>query len=91
MGLPPDREGERKGLPFWNRPLEPIDEGCPGAWYRTPFAQSLDIYLPTPGSNGQMESPLISEAPRLVVEAVQLFKRHRALVEGWYMEVLYDG
>ena len=92
MGLPRDPEGERKGTPFWNKPHEPMCDGCPGAWYRSPFAESLRIYLPTPGQNGSMESPLInSSAPRLVVEAVQLFKRYHANVGSWYMEVLHSG
>ena len=88
MGLPRDTSAMERGDNFWNKPLEPMGEGCPGAWYRSPFAQSLQIYLPTPGQNGSMESPLINSlAPRLIIEAVQTYKRYRALADGWYEEV----
>lgn len=37
MGLPRNSEDEH--------PPEPFTEGCPGAWYRSPFLQSLIRYM----------------------------------------------
>lgn len=92
MGLPPDRVGEKEGRPFWNTPHEPLDEGCPAGWYRSEFARSLAIYLPTQTESGFMESPLIDRtAPRLLIEAVQLYKREKAKANANFLREAYDG
>ncbi len=92
MGLPPDNRARDRGEPFWHRPHEPIDHGCPGAWYRSGFAASLDPYLPTPTAQGWTESPLLHrDSPRLIIDACQLYRRERARVMALEMEVLHES
>jgi len=82
MGL--DRDYDREGIARdWAKPLESFEDGCPGGWYRCEFVRSLDPYLPTPAGQGWMESPLLTpDTPRLIVEAVQLYKREKARAEA---------
>lgn len=57
----------------WDRPYERIDEtGCPGAWYRTAFVDSLLRYYRRRDRNGnRIENLLLSRCTdELVIEAV---------------------
>lgn len=73
----------------WANPVEDLEEGCPASWYHSIFACSLDKYIPTSTPNGWMESPLLTrEAPRLVHEAMQLYKRDAARCEALGFEVM---
>jgi len=88
MGLPPDyaHEGTRHD---WQHPAESFDDGCPGGWYRCQFVHSLDPYLPTPSGQGLMESPLVGPgSPRLILEAVQMYKRERAAADAHYFNLV---
>lgn len=86
MGLPEMPHAYEGGGTFL-RPSEPSEHGCPGGWIRCPFAESLVSYLPTLAGETWMESPLIREAPPLVIEAVQLWKLHRARSESHFTKV----
>jgi hypothetical protein len=63
-------------------PPEPAAEGCPGAWYRTETALSIEPYLrPRIGSadapGGWVPRPLYDQAPWQVQAAVHIFERER--------------
>jgi len=91
MGLPPDVRARDRGLPMWHRPHDDPDDGCPGSWYRSPFARSMGPYLPTPTSGGGWcESPLVHrDTPRLIIDAVQLYKTEHARVQALHAEVMH--
>ena len=64
-------------------PPESPAEGCPGAWYRSPFVASLRPYLRLGDSNGnRVDNLLLRDAPSLVLEAVTEYEaeasRHTA-------------
>lgn len=63
-----------------DRPPEPHDEGCPGAWYRCAFVASLMPYERPVSSDG-----VYSPNPRLdrcddplILDAIQLLEHERA-------------
>jgi len=63
-------------------PPEPAADGCPGAWYRTETALSIEPYLrPRIGSadapGGWVPRPLYDQAPWQVQAAVHIFERER--------------
>jgi hypothetical protein len=76
MGRAPDRAAEGKASD-WAAPCEPIAEtGCPGAWYRSAWARSLDRYYRrrTEGG-GRVDNPALTQCTDpLVHEAVQAFE-----------------
>ncbi len=78
MGAPRDysREGRDSD---WDKPYERIDEtGCPGAWYRTAFVDSLlRYYRPRDRNGGRIENPLLSRCTdELVLEAIRVLESY---------------
>ena len=72
MGRPRDYSREGKG--DWAAPAELADEaGCPGAWYRTAFVDSILRYYRRRDRNGnRIENPLLTQCTdELVIEAVR--------------------
>lgn len=68
MGAP--KEWDDDGFPN-DKPVEPHEDGCPGAWYRTPFVASVQRYM----RHGEIESPLMALCTdRLVREAVSFYE-----------------
>ena len=60
MGAPRDYDGEGKVLD-WDRPREPAAAGCPGAWYRTDFLNSLfRFYRRSDANGGRIENPALT-------------------------------
>ena len=76
MGLPTDYEDDQNVL----EPPEPIDEGCPGAWYRCRFVRSLAVYERTPNQDGALSENLrLSRCDDpLVLDAIQYLETERA-------------
>lgn len=77
MGAPPDYTGEGE-RPDWDRPNENIaDDGCPGAWYRTAFVESLLRYRRRPcEGGGRVSNPLLDRCDdEWIVEAVAELER----------------
>lgn len=80
MGAPPDysREGAeeshatRATLGEWATPNEDIEAGgCPGAWYRTPFVQSLQRYRrDRDEQGGRIDNPALARADDFVIDCI---------------------
>lgn len=77
MGAPPRYEGEGRDHD-WDRPLEPVENGCPGAWYRSPFAESVLRYRRRPdGNGGRIPNRLLELCEdELVIEAVETLEAY---------------
>lgn len=95
LGLPPryDQEpGEdRDGVSDWDRPHEDIErEGCPGAWYRTPFVASLQPYMRRFDANdGRISNPLLDRtSDRLVLEAVAYLEDAEETAFGEHLKLI---
>lgn len=83
MGAPPDysREGQPDdpSVGSWHDPREDIEhEGCPGAWYRTPFVESLMRYYRRRDDQGnRVANPALDKCDDpLVHEAVLELEHH---------------
>lgn len=58
------------GIPYERLPEDPAD-GCPGAWYRTPFIDSVDPYARRrTRDGGRVRNPRFDGADWLIQEAV---------------------
>ena len=71
MGRPRDYSREGKG--DWAAPAELADEsGCPGAWYRTAFDDSILRYYRRRDRNGnRIDNPLLTRSTdELMIETV---------------------
>jgi len=91
MGLLPDRANEGK-TQAWQRPREPFEEmGCPGAWARSPFWQSLDrYYRQRDEQGGRIENRALSltEDP-LVIEAIETIEAYEEMAHAEYLRLYY--
>lgn len=88
MGAPPDYAGELAGRSDWAHPFEDIaNEGCPGAWYRTPFIESLLRYRRRPcDGGGRVANPLLDRcADEWILDAVAELERWE---DAWTAEHL---
>ena len=77
MGRP--RDYAREGKDDWAAPVEPIEEmGCPGAWYRAGFVDSVLRYYRRRDDNGnRIENPRLTQCrDPLVIEAVLLLEAY---------------
>ncbi len=84
MGAPRDYAREGKDGD-WDRPYERIDEtGCPGAWYRTAFVDSLLRYYRRRDHHGnRIENPLLTRcSDELVLEAVRVLEAYEDSAAG---------
>jgi hypothetical protein len=62
-----------------DRPFEAAADGCPGAWYRTRFVESLLPYLRRPvDGGGRVPRDRFNNAPWQVQEAVEYFEGEQA-------------
>ena len=66
-------------------------DGCPGAWYRTPFFFSLQRYL-RPCADGiySANQNLDRTSDRLVIDAVQVYETEQARARGWANQKIDD-
>ena len=71
-----------------DNPPESPEDGCPGAWYRSPFAVSVSKYLRQSDANGgRVENLLLRDADRFVIEAVTHYERESARHQAHWYEV----
>jgi len=82
MGRYPDKKlaGQRVlDIPLnWSVPLEDPSLGCPGAWYRTPWIDSLDKYLRRRTQDGgRIPNPRFDRADWQIQEAVMVFEQEQ--------------
>ena len=55
---------------------EPPEEGCPGGWYRTRFAQSFRAYRRREG----FDNPRVNaQTPELILEAIAYYEEQEAM------------
>ena len=56
-------------------PVEDVADGCPGAWYRTAFVDSLDKYLRERTDHGdRVDNPDFTQACWQIQRAVRYFE-----------------
>lgn len=66
----------------WQAPLEDPRIGCPGAWYRTPYIDSLDpYYRRRDGNGGRIENPRFDAADWQIQKAIMLIEEEE---ERWH-------
>lgn len=57
---------------------EPVEDGCPSSWSRSPFAFSLIGYMrPRVGDGGRLARRAFDDAPEHVQDAVELYEREQ--------------
>ena len=86
MGLRPRLDIDERGAEA--KPPENIeDEGCPGAWYRSPFVDSLLRYRRRPTEGGGRLTNLFLDRCQddLVLEAAHVMEFHE---DAWHAESL---
>jgi hypothetical protein len=68
-------------------PIEPNEDGCPGAWYRCDFVFSLHRYM-RPCAEGVYSPNLALErtSDRLVVDAIAYFEHEQMRWRNWVAE-----
>lgn len=82
MGAPPDYDREGKAdddvVGSWSEPREDIErEGCPGAWYRTPFIESLmRFYRRRDDHGGRVANPALDRCGDWLVHEAILELEH---------------
>lgn len=76
--------------PELDDPMHPRDdhrEGCPGAWYRCAFADSLHAYERHATDAGYSANPLLDRChDRLVLEAIQFIEAERLRARAYWAE-----
>lgn len=97
MGAPPEYEREGKNdhdtRGPWHEPYEDIsEEGCPGAWYRTPFVESLLRYYRRRDDQGnRVPNPALDRCEdHLVHEAVLELEHHEDAWRAEWDECRYE-
>lgn len=78
------------GLWEWKRPPEAPGDGCPGGWYRSPFAASVLRYVRTRTEGGaRVPNPLLDRADDPLIEAAVLyFEREQERVYALQTELI---
>lgn len=95
LGAPPRYDLEpgkdTPGRADWHHPHEDIEgEGCPGAWYRTPYVASLAPYLRRQDDHGgRIPNPRLDRCDdRLVLEAVALAEVEQEAALGEHLKII---
>ena len=91
MGRPRDHANAGK-TSDWAAPIEAINEtGCPGAWFRGPFVESLRRYYRRRTEKGdRVENPALTQCTDpLVHEAVQALEAYEDAAHAEYMRRFY--
>lgn len=69
----------------WRAPLEDPSMGCPGAWYRTPFIDSLEpYYRRRDGNGGRIPNPRFDAADWQIQAAIMKLEEEE---ERWHRYV----
>lgn len=62
----------------FDRPIpESLKDGCPGGWYRNPFAWSVQRYLRKRSGDGLRSEALFKTDDPLILEALDLFEQYQ--------------
>lgn len=91
MGRPPDHANAGR-TKDWAAPIEPINEtGCPGAWVRSPFVESLRRYYRRRTEKGdRVENPALTQSTDpLVAAAVQVLEAYEDAAHAEHMRLFY--
>lgn len=68
-------------------PRDDHREGCPGAWYRSGFCDSLHKYERHLTDGGYSANPLLDRCDdRLVLEAIQFLEAERLRARAYWAE-----
>jgi len=83
MGAPERLDIDERGAEKY--PREDPDEGCPGAWYRTPFVESVLRYWRSRDASGAHQKSRLLEmcTDELVIEAVEMLD---AFDDAWHAD-----
>lgn len=86
MGLPPAWRPE-----YIASPREPVDEGCPGAWYRCRFVDRLIQYFrPVTAEGVYSSSPMLDRThDPLVLAAIRYYEGQHGQAHARNMRVLH--
>lgn len=100
MGAPPDysrspgvRGKDDRGDNDWTEPLEDIEnEGCPGAWYRTAFVESLLRYRRRPcEGGGRVVNPLLDRCTdEWIIEAIAELERWEDAWSAEHIDAVFE-
>jgi len=84
-------DGRRLPVDPDHPPEEPAD-GCPGGWYRTPYVESVLVYLRTRSEGGVLNQNhyLDATTDRRVLDAVYYVERERERVFAYRAKRLAD-
>lgn len=78
-------------VPSWKEPFDPPELGCPGAWYRTPFIDSLDPYTRRRDSNGgRVPNPLFDSADRVIQALAMRLEEEEERAHAYTMKAQAD-
>lgn len=91
MGRPRDHINMGK-TKDWAAPCEPIWEtGCPGAWYRTPWLDSLNRYYRQRTDNGdRVDNPSLTQCrDPLVHAAILLLEAYENAAHNEHLRIYY--
>ena len=86
MGLPTRYDLEGKDKNFL-KPIEDIEEGCPGGWYRCGFIRSIHKYRRS-GIENRIENILLKRSrDKLILEAIDYLENQEIQSHNDFMEV----
>lgn len=72
-------------------PPEPLDDGCPGAWYRCAFVLSLHKYERPLTEHGFSDNLLTSRSDdRLLLEALSYYEREKLRARARDLEIMHS-
>lgn len=75
----------------WQEPFDPPDYGCPGAWYRTPFIDSLDRYRrPRDDHGGRVHNPMFDSADWQIQGLVMFLEKEEERAHDYSMKVMHE-
>ncbi len=72
------------------KPLESPEDGCPGGWYRSRFAWSLDPYIRIRAEGGQrVSNPLLEQCDdELILQLVNIYEREQERCHAHRLEAM---
>lgn len=80
----------RPSTPSEPTPHESHDDGCPGSWYRSPFAVSLRIYERPTTDTGISANPMLDrDADPLLLAWLRELEHERASARANFLELAY--
>lgn len=75
----------------WKHPFEAPERGCPGAYYRTTYIDSLDPLMRARDANGgRVPNPLFDGAPWQVQRAVMILEGEEERAHAYALQIQHD-